>query len=383
MLNFTSYTYDSILADALSRVPTTLDKREGSIIYDALAPVCAELAQAYIEMQNIMTQTYVLTATGTYLDYRVAEAGITRKEAIAAVRIGIFADSNSAAFAVSIGSRFSTPTGSDSVVFKVTSAYTDTDGNTVDGKYLLTAETAGTIGNDYTGVLTPITYISGLASAVLSDVITSGSAEEDDDALLARYLEEINYQAFGGNIEDYRKTILAIDGVGAVQVYPVWNGGGTVKCSIITTSYDVAADDLVETVQEEVDPVVGSGTGLGTAPIGHQVTITTPTAVDVDIDATLTLASGYSITQVQSAIETAVTAYILTVRKAWGTMQSTTENIYSVYVYRSQLIAAMVSVSGVLNINSLIINGAAVDLELTQNETIQQLPILGAITLGT
>ena len=32
----------------LARVSDDVDKREGSLIYTAVAPVCAELAQAYI-----------------------------------------------------------------------------------------------------------------------------------------------------------------------------------------------------------------------------------------------------------------------------------------------------------------------------------------------
>ena len=38
-------TFSQILADMLARVPNDLDKREGSIIYDALAPAAVELAE--------------------------------------------------------------------------------------------------------------------------------------------------------------------------------------------------------------------------------------------------------------------------------------------------------------------------------------------------
>lgn len=390
MLDFSRYTYESILARALSRVSGTLDKRQGSIIFDALSPACAELAQAYIEMQNIMIQTYVLTAKGVYLEYRVAEANIFKKDAIAAVRVGIFNDANSNPFSVPINSRFSTPAGVDSVVFKVTGHCLDsTTGNAIPGKYLLQAETAGTIGNNYIGAIIPITYIENLASAVLSDVIVTGEPEEDDGSLLARYLEAISSRPFGGNIADYRKRILEINGVGAVQIYPVWNGGGTVKCSIITTSYEAASQDLIATVQAAIDPITnptdtaGSASGLGTAPIGHAVTIATPTELTVNIAATLTLANGYTLAQVQPSINTVIDAYFLTVRKAWGTALNPALNNYVVYIFLSQIISAMVSVPGVINVNSVKINGQNADLQLTQTALIQQLPALGVITLGT
>jgi len=38
------YTFDYLMKEALSRVNENIDTREGSIIYDALAPACYELA---------------------------------------------------------------------------------------------------------------------------------------------------------------------------------------------------------------------------------------------------------------------------------------------------------------------------------------------------
>ena len=43
---FEENTYENILNRVLSRVDNSIDKREGSVIYSAVAPVCAELAQA-------------------------------------------------------------------------------------------------------------------------------------------------------------------------------------------------------------------------------------------------------------------------------------------------------------------------------------------------
>ncbi len=40
-------TFDSVMADLLAAVPDTVDKREGSVIYDALAPAAAEIVKCY------------------------------------------------------------------------------------------------------------------------------------------------------------------------------------------------------------------------------------------------------------------------------------------------------------------------------------------------
>ena len=43
-------TYEEILKRLLAKVPSNVDKREGSVIWDALAPAAAEIAQLYIEL---------------------------------------------------------------------------------------------------------------------------------------------------------------------------------------------------------------------------------------------------------------------------------------------------------------------------------------------
>ena len=94
-------TYEELLQRCLDRVPNTLDKRQGSIIYDALAPCCVELAQIYIELSGIYEQVFIDTAVGEALDRLVNQNGLTRKEATNAIRKGEFN------MVVPIGSRFS------------------------------------------------------------------------------------------------------------------------------------------------------------------------------------------------------------------------------------------------------------------------------------
>ena len=50
--------YRYILSRMLERVPDIMDKREGSVIYDALAPAAAELANMYIELDSVLNQTF-------------------------------------------------------------------------------------------------------------------------------------------------------------------------------------------------------------------------------------------------------------------------------------------------------------------------------------
>ena len=74
----TNNSFNDILERLLANVDDSLDKRQGSIIYDALAPAAAELAQCYIALDVYTDQTYLLTATGKNLDNRAVDYGVTR-----------------------------------------------------------------------------------------------------------------------------------------------------------------------------------------------------------------------------------------------------------------------------------------------------------------
>ena len=58
---FENNTYQVILERMLARVPEEFDKREGSILYDALAPAAAELQMAYIGLESVFREMFADT----------------------------------------------------------------------------------------------------------------------------------------------------------------------------------------------------------------------------------------------------------------------------------------------------------------------------------
>ena len=68
-------TYEIILKRMLDKVSDTIDKREGSVIYDALAPAALELQIMYIELDVILNESFGDTASRKYLIKRAAERG--------------------------------------------------------------------------------------------------------------------------------------------------------------------------------------------------------------------------------------------------------------------------------------------------------------------
>ena len=171
-------TYELILDRMLGRVPDGMDKREGSIIYDALAPSAAELAQMYVEMEYSMNLKFAATATGEFLDRSIAWSGLTRKKATKAQLLGHFSGSNGSPVDVPLGSRFSL----DPLNYKVITRL-DT------GQYVLECETSGKEGNRRFGSLLPLEYIEGLVKAELMELWVPGEDTESDEVLYERYRE--------------------------------------------------------------------------------------------------------------------------------------------------------------------------------------------------
>lgn len=380
--NLQQYTYEYLMGLALSFVPDDRDKRQGSVIYDALAPFCQVLAAGAIELRQFYTQTYAVTATGEDLDNRVAEQGITRFAATYAVRKISVADEEGNPVALPLGARFSTVSNTNPVNYTVTAQYVE-NGITVPGSYEATCEELGVVGNEYSGNLINITFIQGLASATMTSTLVPARDQETDEELRERYFDTLNQKAFGGNIADYRAKVMELAGVGAVQIYPVWNGGGTVKLSIVDPTYGPCSPEFIAFVQKEIDPENAQGeqgTGIGIAPIGHKVTVVTPDEVTINVTANIVLGTNYTLGQVETPIKEAVASYIQSLRQSWA--DATDLNEYSCDVFVSRVSATIVNVPGVSNVTSVTLNGVAQDIELTQTGQIQQLPKLGEVVLN-
>ena len=378
MIDFTEYTKEYIEEQMLDEVDDDIDTREGSMVQTAVAPGAWFLEGVYLTLTQLQDNAYSQTAVGQYLDLITQGRGITRKAATPAVREGTF-DAP-----IPVGSVFQTINGAASVNF-ISGDEISHVGDVY--KYKLTCQEAGIIGNSYTGAILPITAINNLTQASIGTIITVGADEETDAALRARYNASFEIAGFGGNITSYRNEILAVSGVGAVQVYPAYNGGGTVLCSIVDTDYKPAQTALINTVQNLICPPAEgesapSPEGYGLAPIGAAVVISTATELDMDVEFTITMETGISFgPSYQTEIEEAISAYLLEAASTWGAALITHKVSYTVIVYVARIIAAILSVEGVENVTNLTLNGGTSDITLTETAVLQQIPALGSVVV--
>ncbi len=350
-------TYENILARALSKVATNVDKREGSLVMNAIAPVSAEHANIYILLDSIIRNGYVDTADiREYVVYRCKERGINPYKATQATLKGKFN------VEIPIGSRFSL----DELNYTATAFIEEAEGYYY---YQMECETAGEIGNKGFGELSSIEYINKDLEGELTELLIPAKDEESTESLKERYLNSFDSNPFGGNKQDYKDKTKALDGVGGCIPIPVWAGGGTVKLIIIDSEYNVATPTLVASVQEQMDPTP-QGVGSGIAPIGHTVTVVSAVEKPILVSSNFTINEGYSWSQLRGSIEEVIKAYLLELRKVW-------EDDNSV-VRISQIETRLLGIDGVLDVFGTKINGVESNLALEQNE----LPVFGGVING-
>lgn len=383
---YENMTYEALLKRALSRVPTGIDKREGSMVMNGVAPSMAEIAQLYIGLDFVFTATYLATAPREYLIKRAADRNMAPYPASAAV---FRAEFN---IEVPEGTRFSC----DDLNF-VVNGLIDEDEPCEWIAHRVTCETPGAAANSYSGTLIPIEYVDGLTHAELIGVLIPGDDVEDTEVFRQRVLDSFHSLAFGGNQADYVEKVTAMDGVKAVKVHPVWNGdidpaslipdetvqawytstvatlsgaaadwltavytaalnkkltvGGTVKLVLMASNNAAPTTTLIDTVQTAVDPTQNAGEGLGLAPIGHVVNVTGVTPVPVNITLNLTYASGWNWEAVQSYVEAVIDDYFEELASTWASSDYLTVRISQIESRILSGCAAMITDIGGTQIN--------------------------------
>lgn len=370
------YNFTRLISSALDRVPDSIDKREGSVIYDALAPACYELAGAYMRLRELLNDTYAQTANGEYLELRALEQDVTRLQATKAIKKAVFLDTSGIPISITLGSRFSIVSTTQNLIYKVISQFEE-DEAPVAGTYILECEELGSIGNDYIGELIPIDYIQGLGSVEMTTLVVPARDIETDEGLRERYFSAIREKPFGGNIRQYKDELLKMDGIGAVQIYPAWQGGGSVLCSIISPQFEAVSPEFLDIVKEALDPSDYDGDGLGLAPIGHRVTVVTPTIKNISITAKVTKDAGVSNQEAGERADKALQNYFRELREEWG--RPDVKNKHKVSILRARISYILLEVLGITNVQEIGINGEKEDLELVETKELQELPVLTGV----
>jgi len=344
------------MQEKLDMIDDSFDKRQGSVIYDAMAPNAAESAKLYMVMNMLMDRSFADTATGRDLERRTAERNIKRIAAVCARVKAEFYDAEGNLFDVASGERFLSGGLNYAVAEKIS-----------DGVFVLECEKAGEEGNSFSEKLIPVEYVEGLAYGKIISILVYGEDAESDESLRQRYIDSFNDKAFGGNVDDYKKYLRNIESVGGAKIYPAYYGGGTVRVVITSNGYTVPVAETVSKVQNMIDPLP-KGSGLGIAPIGHNVTVEGCGSETINISFSITYNEGYDWNKIGNEITEAIEDYFSDMREKWDSSDN-------IIVRTSYIEMRILDNPGVLDVENTTLNGKAENYHVGADNV----PLIGTV----
>lgn len=351
---------ETIRQRMLDRMPADLDKTEGSIPWDAIAPVAIELVLASGWAKEVLRRAFVQTTFGVYLTYKAEENGLQRRPAVAARTAGndvlFTGDPGSpipAGYLVSTESTEATP----AKIYRTLSAVVI--GENGEARVGVEALEPGVIGNAPIGAIRHLAEpLPGIKSVTNLAPIEGGVDEESDETLRQRTLEENRREEGDGNITDYTAWAKQVSGVGNVLVEPLWQGEGTVRVIILDPEGRPAPQPTIDAVQQHLDPM-SRGRGEGLAPVGAKVTVDTATTIDISATIpNLVAEPGYTIEQARLNAEAALNDYLFRVNPGG-------------LIKIQEAAASVINAPGVDNVGDILLDGSRQDILLEVNELAQ------------
>lgn len=347
---YENQTEEAIKQRMLDNVPSDIDKSEGSFIYDAISPMAGELAQAYIELDNVLEKVFAQTSYGEWLDKRAAEFGIYRKPGTKATGQVEFQGTDGTIIPTETlvqtdgGLQYKTL---EEVIISNGIATANIEAIEVGIKYNVPAGAINQL---------PI-QITGVTSVTNSSSITGGTDEESDEDLLNRLFLKVQTPATSGNKNHYKLWALEVQGVGDAKVFPIHAGPGTVKVVIIDSNKQPASQQLIDDVFSHIEE---------NRPIGATVTVESATGLNIDISVTIVRDTNYTIETVTQKIENAITDYLKQIA------------FKEIYVSYAKIGSLILSSEGVLDYSNLTVNGGTSNISIAD----EQVAILGQVIIS-
>lgn len=353
---FKDKTSNKIHEEMMKDISNEYDKTEGSFIYDATKPPAIKLEEVYQDLNSIIDQFNIENLAGNELAQRIRQTtGINRKAATKSIGL-IQAKGNGT---ITQGALFETENG---IQFEAT----ETKEIVTIGLVKVQCTKTGSIGNVPANQikLIPIT-IGGITEVNNPEPTTDGFEAETDQALRQRYYDRIKTPATSGNRAHYKNWAKEVQGVGDAKVFPLWDGSNTVKIVIIDALKGPASQEIVDRVQEYIDPN-GNGLGEGTAPIGAFCRVISAAAKTIDIAFTVNKDGAYTDEQVLNHVRDGITKYFKEI--------TFTESYISYGIIGSIILQA----EGIRDYSNLTINGSTENIPIQED----QVAILGEVVIN-
>lgn len=291
---YNNQTYELIKARILNSITANIDKREGSFIQDMISPIATEITKAYIEFDNIINIAFVENSYDEYLDMKVNEFGVYRKEGVKAT--GIVKLTGVDGTVIPSGTIAIT---SDGLRFILSG------GTIVNGvaNIVATSEDIGKVYNILSRSITKLEIdIFGVDTVTNENAFAGGINRETDEELKVRFFINVQNPVTSGNKYHYEQWALEVDGIGNAKVIPLWDGPGTVKVVISDGDNRPVSSEVINECKNYIESI---------RPIGAEVTISTPGIYEVDISVLIEVEKNYSLDEVVKTVKENIDRYLI------------------------------------------------------------------------
>ncbi len=326
----------SIYEDMKARLTLAANAVEGSFALDNLAAVAVELDKLEQLGINYMPNRFFPTlAWGDDLTLAAQNFGIERKEAVSAYVWLVITGEVGA----QINSDVKVCAGE--LVFACThSAVIGQSGVT---QVQAMCETPGSVGNVPVGAINEfITSYAGLISVSNVSAGTGGLDVESDAELISRVQTRWQNPSTGGNITDYLRWAMEVNGISGAHITNP--SGGNVDVYVVGAGNVQASEELVAQVYEHIE---------GLRPVGAHVQVFAATPYYIDVEAALRMEVDYEVSAIKPLLMAMFAQYISEV--------SFTQNHLSYLKF-----AELLFVTGVKDVVSYTINGENLSITIPE-----------------
>lgn len=344
-------TAKEITTSILNNMPDSYNRSDGSVIYDLQAPVGQELAGIEETNDAILANAFFDTADDEHKEIIAKDrANITRRAATYAS--GTVTIEGVPGTVIEAG----TQVASDYSIFDTVEEVTVGVGGGVDVEVI--CEDAGADGNVPAGAIYEFpTTIADLYTVTNASAMTGGYDIESIEDFAARYSAVIAQSVGAGTASDYEKWALEVDGVGAAVCFARTPSVGSVTTYIMDQGHSAASASLVTQVHDYIEtkrPTPAQSIVLSVAELTVNVSLTAYVEGE---------ASSY-----QTAIENAINTYITSIGFSGASRR----------VSAAIIADRVLGVSGVTDIDDLLLNGSADSISLAST----QIAVLGGVTIA-
>ncbi|TLS51752.1 baseplate J/gp47 family protein [Paenibacillus antri] len=254
--------FEAKLQQLLARVNDGLDKSEGSVIYDALAPIAMQLWIEESKFRSILEQAFAVTAEGRFLDSIAKDYGLERTPA-AAARVEL-------EFTGVVGAAIPDGTtvgieNSDLTFATIGNATIGSDGKAAVPARCKQPGPAGNVNADTIRLL--FDPVKDIWTVNNKRPAAGGLDQEADVALRERILYQKRNPEHGGTESDYKRWALSVTGVTYADAINCKRGLGTVDVVIDCEGDDEAREAIFAEVRELIDRKKPLGVDVIVAPV--------------------------------------------------------------------------------------------------------------------